>query len=216
MKRFIVLALVLCIAALGHAQNEDYRSTVSLNVGYGITNIASFALNTLNDSIAGSETFKASSLPQLSLNYDYGIKPRFSVGGSIAYARLSAKDDDYSTYVTDSLGNDVFKSGGYSATASRVSVGVRGLFHYGNSDKLDMYSGLRLGANFWSLAAESDVFVESDLPEQLSARATSVTLNYHLILFGLRGYLTDNIGLGFEICTLGAPHIVAANINYRF
>ncbi|NJO69913.1 MAG: hypothetical protein HC830_12085 [Bacteroidetes bacterium] len=45
--------------------------------------------------------------------------------------------------------------GDYRTKINRLNVAARALFHYGNSGKIDMYSGLRLGYTNWGVSTNS-------------------------------------------------------------
>jgi hypothetical protein len=214
MKKILFVLMAFVAINTTQAQNEDFRSNVGLNVGYGLFNILDAALSAADDTLNLGASVSA--LPQLSLTYDYSIRQWFSIGGSVSYGNLAISDDSYTVTQVDSLGNWETITGSYSTNLSRISVGARALFHYGNSGRLDMYSGIRLGASIWGANVESSTFDIEDLPEDVSGRSTGVLPNVHFILFGIRGYVTENIGIGGEICAGGAPHIAALNVNYRF
>lgn len=191
-KQFLALALVCASFVSMTAQNMDYRSTVSFNAGASLFNLASGS--------SDSETFKGSSIPTLQLSYDYAIAKWFSLGGALSYNKAKAEDSNYS-YIDD---NGNFKTGSYKLGISRTTVGLRALFHYGNTGKLDMYSGLRLGVGIWNLSPDTNIS-DFDAEDAVDGLRNGVLPQVQVVAFGLRYYVTDNFGLGFETA-LGSPY----------
>lgn len=140
----------------------------------------------------------AATPPALQFTYDHALTDRLSLGGGISYQSFRLA---YSEYGEAKESFDV--------RLSRFNLGVRGLFHYGSSETMDMYSGLRLGLSNWSLD------VGTDDPSFDPPKANGPAFAPQLILFGIRGYFTENLGIGGELA-IGAPHAVSLGLHYRF
>lgn len=140
----------------------------------------------------------ASTPPAVQLTYDYALTNRLSLGGGVSYQSFKLAYSDY---------GEAKES--FDVRLSRFNLGVRGLIHYGNSTTMDLYSGLRIGLSNWSLD------VGTDNPNFDPPKAQGPAFAPQLILFGIRGYFTENLGIGGELA-VGAPHVVSFGLNYRF
>lgn len=203
MKHFILLTIACFLTATLtiNAQNEEYKSVASVSVGYSLTGAIINAFETAN----AAADISISSIPTLQLTYDYGITNYFSVGIAAGFQNFGFDVSDYD-YIND-LGVNVNEN--FKANYSRLNVAIRPLFHYANSDKLDMYSGLRIGFlnnNISSDSTDEDFDIGTASGTRLSVGVTA---------YGFRYYFTDNIGAGIEI-NIGAPYISCFNINARF
>lgn len=198
----IILATVFLVisAMAGNAQNEkqtnsDYRSAFTVNAGFSLVG----SLLAGNNSDSDFETF---AIPAIQVTYDYNIVEWLSLGVAGSYQLMGMEYTDYGSQ------NEDFKT-----TISRTNFAVRGLFHYGNSDVLDMYSGVRFGMTHWSFETEydgEDYDVEDDVTFTKGFGAAP-----QLVLFGIRGYFTDNLGANIEFA-VGSPHYLSLGMNYRF
>lgn len=206
-KQILVLAAIAMMAFSAKAQNEDFRSTASLTAGVNALSLFSGIVNSAADETG--ITLKAT--PSFQISYDYGLKKWFSLGFAASMNSVSSSATDFD-YTDEETG--IVYNGNYDFKGRRMTFALRTLFHYGNSGKLDMYSGLRLGAKRWSTdftttGTLKDYFDEGDIAPINNG------INVQIIPFGLRYYITDNIGLGFETA-LGAPYFSAIQINGRF
>ncbi|NJK95016.1 MAG: hypothetical protein HC905_09000 [Bacteroidales bacterium] len=140
---------------------------------------------------------QTSSIPAIQVTYDYGISDFFSLGAAVSHQGMKI---DY----TD------INYGDYRTKINRLNVAARALFHYGNSGKIDMYSGLRLGYTNWGVSTNSkDPDYVADDVVKGGGFAPQV------ILFGFRGYFSEHIGLNSELA-VGAPHYFSIGLNFRF
>ncbi len=197
----------LCALTANFAQNADYRSTISATAGANYFQIFALFDNAFSDSLGGEVKLKATA--SYGLTYDYGVNKWFSIGLASSYNKMSLISPNIN--ITKDDGSKY--AGPIDFKASRTTISLRPLFHYGNKGRIDMYSGLRLGVSIWNIDLIADEgLVSGDLPNALSK--TGATANVQIIPFGLRGYITPNIGLGFEI-GFGGPHYAALQLNYR-
>ena len=223
-KSLFVAALCSLVGLQVAAQNEDYKSTLSAPIGLNIYNLSSIIKVRFPEVENIPVTFYVS--PTYGLNYDYGLNKWLSLGASYTL--------NYMTLTTDKarIQADTFlKYEGYlKAYTRRHTLSVRCLFHYGNSDKIDMYSGFKVGAGFWSAGISSetdelvfaDIFTVDDFLEPLAksfldfgAKGSIVLPTAQFIPFGIRGYITENIGIGVEL-GVGPASFLSGNLNYRF
>jgi opacity protein-like surface antigen len=200
---FTILAMIMIFAiikpAIGQEANEnaeasttsDYNSQVSLNAGFSLVGSL---LNAISSS-GGIEGFKSTSLPAIQINYDYTIEKWLSIGAAASFQKLGYEYTD----VND--GNEFI-----DVDLSRLNIAFRPLFHYGNLDNFDLYSGLRIGYEIWSINANTEDYSEASFANGFS---------FQLVAFGMRGYFTDNFGANVEL-GIGSPHFISMGLNYRF
>ncbi len=234
MKKISLLFFALSIIGSSiFAQNADFKNTVSIQTGASLFNAFKGGVNGINaDSVRFSKG-GFSNVPTIAVAWDYGISKGFSLGISGAYAQAKASVNDLE--VANKKG--VFeKYGNFAITVPRTTFGVRALFHYGNKGRMDLYSGLRLGVSLWSVKlsgkidqdvlarAINEIANQTGLPDatlnngfgnKLKTKASFATGSAQLILFGLRGYVTNNIGINFELAA-GAPYAASLGLDYRF
>ncbi len=218
---FCVLSAFLSVA---NAQNESYPSTISVTAGVSGYQVGSNLLGiiTKNTNIKGIENASLHSTGTYQIAYDHAINPHFSLG--VAVSKQKTMLDLQSATVTlgvspliDSLlkldGRNSF-SGSANLTTTRTNLAVRGLVHYG-TDQIDLYSGLRLGMSIWNGAFQSTIsgLEAADLSRKLKVKGAFIAPQ--IILFGLRGYVTDHIGLGAELA-VGSSYFAATQLSYRF
>jgi hypothetical protein len=203
----LIPILALCAFTASFAQNADYRSTISVTAGANIFQIIARLDDPISDSLGGEVKLKATA--SYGLNYDYGVNNWFSIGLATGFNRISLNSPN----IEVDKGDGTVYTGPIDLKVTRTNIALRPLFHYGNKGRIDMYSGLRVGLNIWSVKLTAD---EALNPDDVSGRLSSagLTPNFQIIPFGLRGYITPNIGLGFEF-GIGGPHYAALQLNYR-
>ncbi len=195
-----LIAVVLCMALISiraQAQNDSTRNTICINTG---ASMAGLIVKTFNyDDSISTDAHLA-----IQANYDYCIKKWFSLGLAASYQQFGL------TYSNAEVLRDKYGvlDGSVSATLTRANVAARVLFHYGNSGRIDMYSGARIGVTKWSL--EADVLEPFQGP-----KIKYMMFAPQLVLFGFRGYFTEHLGANTELC-IGAPHYISAGLNCRF
>ena len=222
-KTFAFLFLTFC-GLVAVAQNEDYPHVVSVQSGVSLFSPFRGTITSSQESSDTTFSFSsgsASNFPQLNVAYDYGVNHWFSIGGAISYNKTTLDLKD--------LKSSEQNYGNVKLGVSRVTLGARALFHYGNAGRVDMYSGFRLGIGIWSVRANSsalddkidEVFKEAGgggiWRSLLGSRlgGSFVMPQVQVILFGLRGYVTQNIGINGEL-SVGSPYFASIGINYRF
>jgi hypothetical protein len=72
-----------------------------------------------------------------------------------------------------------------------------------------MYSGLRIGYTNWNFSTTT-TDPNFDGAESFNGGKPA----FQVILFGIRGYITENIGLNTELA-VGGPHFFSAGLNVR-
>lgn len=187
---------LLCLFMLNtNAQNEDYKSTITLDAGFSLVG-AIFNATTIN-----GEDPSSSALPAFQITYDYGLQNWISLGAAVSFQSMSV---DAVTF--DNSSNTIT----YTDNVRRLNLALRALVHYANDGNVDLYSGLRFGVTNWSGSSDNPNN-EYDLYDYWGI---STNFAPQLVLFGIRGYFTDNIGANAEL-TIGAPYFFALGLAYR-
>ncbi len=207
MKHLVSLFLIAIIAlgsvTMSFAQeNQDdkmpelemsYNSTVCANAGFSL-------VGALFNAVANSSTtedFSSTGLPAFQVTYDYQVAGFLSIGvaGSVQFM-------GYEYYETYANSQDDF----VKVDVTRTNIAFRPLFHYGNLDDFDLYSGLRIGYTMWDVSANT---------EDASTEGFGSGFALQAVAFGMRGYFTDNLGANIELA-IGAPHYLSLGVSYRF
>jgi hypothetical protein len=201
-NKLFLVSLMTAFVFNAQAQKSEGTSVATLGLGYSLVN---------NLFKAGLETYPeitVTSVPTIAVTYDFALTDNFSIGVAGAYQSIGGEINN--TY-TD--GNQVEQTELAKANYSRMNIAIRPLFHYGNSDKLDMYSGLRVGYLFKTLTVDSDdpdAQIEDDLNDFVGNR-----FSLGLVPFGMRYFFTDNIGINMDI-QIGTPYVVSGGIAFQF
>ena len=174
-----------------------------LNVSEGVGQDDAFSITT--DVVSGPRyEYAFSGGPAATLAYDYRFGRVFSLGAAVGYQRNRLDDIAYAGgSETVRTTDDVY--------VSRTFVSGRTLFHYGRAANFELYSGVRFGATLYRRTGEgamAEAYVQ-DKGERYGLPHVSV------IPFGFRGFVGSNVSLGAEVMT-GSPHVVAAQVGYRF
>lgn len=198
----ILLALLLC-SGLTYQSNAQVheKGQMNLTVGLGYSLIGGL----FDIATSGGATQSSFVTPVINGMFDYGVADKFSVGGAVSYQAFGYKYKDYFDYY-DNNGQAVYAD--FKETWTCMNIGVRGLFHFGNSDKLGMYAGLRAGYTIWTYKNDYNgrtAYSEPDV--SLGAFGAQP-------LFGIRYFFSDNIGINAE-AGLGT-YIVAAGLAVKF
>lgn len=203
MKKGLLLGLLFTFGTFHiFAQNQDFGSTLSINAGFSAVG----SLISIADDFSADT--KSYAVPAIQLTYDKGIQKWFSIGLATSYQAMGIEYRGYE-YMQD--GETVTED--FKTNISRLNVAVRPLFHYGNINRFDMYSGLRVGVTNWSINTKSND-PEYD-PENDVSFGNGINFSAQVILYGLRAYFTDNLGANFELA-LGSPHFFSMGLNYRW
>ncbi|NOZ35777.1 MAG: hypothetical protein GXO80_10825 [Chlorobi bacterium] len=191
MRKRVIITFFAILFAASSAFAQDYKSTATADIGVSLVGrLISLVVNV--DSLGGYST-----VPVMQLSYDYMVTDFLSAGVAGAYQQYK---------FSDNTGKIVLK---------RMNFALRALFHYGKSDKLDMYSGIRLGMTNWGLNYD----VTNTDPTLAALEGDNSLTGFHfspqLVAFGIRGYFTDHIGANVEFA-IGAPYYMTGGVNYRF
>jgi hypothetical protein len=219
-----IIFICLFISQLSFAQNMDYRNTFTLSSGRSLFSSIRGTAKSNSDTLSFTDG-RVRALPTLQGTWDFALTDWFSLGLGASYnqATVSFNDVTIKKISTTSIGSA-------SAKIARTSFALRGLFHYGKG-KFDLYSGGRLGIGIWygSIGATVNDALFTDLLSTIGIGDNFVTRRINgtrlrggyvlpqvqFIPFGMRYYVTDNIGVNGELA-IGAPYYISLGANYRF
>lgn len=195
-KTVLSLLLIGSMFSASQAQKEQGQSVLHTDVGYSFI----YALFKLTPSNSG---IKMNPTPVIGLGYDYSIVDHFSLGLAANHHSI----DISIPYTYTDNNNDIVMEDMHQYL-SHTNIALRPLFHYGNNDRFDFYSGARLGFSVWSSS-----FKTTDLNyTTTNERAVILALQ---ILTGMRAYFTDTFGMSAEF-GLGSPYVANIGLNFRF
>lgn len=200
MKKFISL-ITLCTFFLlmsgttVKAQKEQGQISIGAGAGWSLIGGLFSAIS------GGTNTTFAS--PVWNATFDYGLSDNFSLGIAFGYQTMGINYVDY--WYTNSQGTTVTED--FKWTLSRMNIAARPLIHFGHSEDLDLYAGIRAGITNWGSKTES-----SD-PNFDEGQIKMGNFGFQA-LFGTRYYFSEMIGMHFEV-GLGAPYLVEGGISVR-
>jgi hypothetical protein len=207
-KSIVIISLIsaaLAMPNLAEAQNAHGQWVVSVDAG---SSLVGGAINLIigdgeavdtdtSDGFIEINNSKVSGGKALIVGFDYGKTDQWSIGGFFAtQKRYGSTDFSYAT------GNGMHATETVAFNLRRNCIGFSTKFHYGKEDKVDLYSGVRLGMIFWVNSIESASGNFDLLDKMITSRPF-----FGLTAFGARVYPTKNIGLNFEL-NLGAPNVI--------
>jgi hypothetical protein len=200
MKKNIIATIFLLSLFMGSFVNQAYSQGhkqgqlgVSANVGYNLTSLIARLVSIGSDGVG--------SVPPVSGAIDYGVSDRFSLGLAATYQSIGLDVPD-----PDGSGPDLF-NGNLTCT----NIGIRPLFHFGGSEDLDFYAGIRVSTTIWAASAESNSPDFDPVEEINRGRARRINLQP---VAGIAYYFGNGpLGLNAEVAT--APYLVAIGAKLR-
>lgn len=211
MKKTIYLAAAFfTLAFFGKPQEaaaQKYQGQAVITGGAGYS-VAGIFLGLLSDGLNATGVVTSTKTPVILGGVDYGLSDRFSLGLLYTYQGVTMKYDSYD--MTDANGNIITVTGDFKDRLTRQSIGLRPLFHFGDNDDLDLYAGARFSYVFWNYNSNSRNDV--DVQQLFDLFGSPIKPQ---ALFGMRYFVTDNIGLGTEFA-LGATYFMSFGIHARF
>ncbi len=177
-KLFAIAALALATSFSSSAQVVE-EGTSHVFLGYGAPNFPGLLFTALGSGSGGS------SIGPLVLSYQYGIKDKISIGGQIGYCSATSPS------LTGVDAN--FKATSYTYSMSLINIMAVGNYHYLESDRADLYSGLGVGYGIITTSTDGNPGVGP------TAIPTIAGTTYQLNLLGFRYMFSDNIGAYTEL-----------------
>jgi hypothetical protein len=191
-KIFIALLFISIIGNKVSAQSFDYSHNIYAGGGMSATQIL---FEVVENIIPDTAKLTTSTTAAYQLNYDYALLDWLSIGGGFSTQSFNLQFDQYGAF-------------NHTAILRRTNLGARFLLHF-HRDAFDFYSGIRVGFSSWS--------INSDIDNSAFAALNTfdgILFSAQLIPLGIRGYLTENIGVSLET-GIGAPHFLSLGVNYR-
>lgn len=188
---------------------EEYvkhRSIVNIYAGLSTMRLGYMA-KTVNYNDMEAEYIPMSGV--YGITYDIIIKKWMSVGAAFSYQKLSADHNDYSYQDA----NDSIRTEDFSTDIVKMNLGARVLFRYLNKKQVNMSSGIRVGANNWSVNTTSaDTEYSSFLDKYYG---TEYKFVFQVVAMNLLVFFSENVGMSFEMA-FGQPHYLSAGLVGRF
>lgn len=232
-RKILVAIFAIAFLVKVQAQNADFRNTLSVHTGASLFNVFKGDLPAISTDSVKYSSGGFSHVPTIGVAWDYGLKKWFSIG--VAASFTSAKVEVNDLEIRNNKGT-FDKLGNFGIKVPRTTLSTRFLFHYANSKRFDLYTGFRLGVGLWSVKTTgnisndelsktiNEIEKEFNLPEDafpekievnLKSRTPFALLQTQFIPFGIRGYVTENIGINGELA-IGSPYFASIGLNYRF
>jgi outer membrane protein W len=193
------------------AQNLEGQSVVSVRAGVGITGILiKTAAKVANISTSNSgleQEVSTNNKAAISLTYDYAINDNISLGllGSMQVYNGSIKNYGFTT------ANDTFILENIDFKLKRFFIGITPKYHWNiDNEKLDLYSGIRVGYIIWS----NDINTSDPNFNLLDNFKLGVPAGA-IVPIAANAYFTDNIGANFEVA-LGSPYMLSVGLQVKF
>ena len=141
--------------------------------------------------------------------FDYFVSNKITVGlfGSIQPFRVDITYWEYGDTLNPKIIEDI------QIKMTRIYLGGRFLYHYKNTEKIDIYSGLRAGYLFWNRKIpSSDQDFITDFEEEFIMISRPAI---GLIPIGLRIKFSPQFAANVEL-NAGAPHLFSFGALYAF
>ncbi len=209
MRNVVLLLACFAITSAFSQKKERLDETGNKIVGFG----AGLSLTGIyleqdynNDTIDYVSNAKVA----LQAHFDYFTNKKISIGvqSSIQNFKVFVNSWDFES-----------KSGtprtveNVSVNMNRVYVGARILLHYKNTKKLDVYSGIRAGAVYWSKKFSID---DNEFEKEFEVEFPFNTRqSIGIIALGSRVKFTPEIAANIEL-NIGAPYLFAFGASYTF
>lgn len=198
---FLLVCLMACFAInteTANAQHEKGDVVISLGAGYGLFN------SILSSNDLDSDDYSVFATPPLIATVDYGVSDLLSIGLMVNYGAFGSKDKHQFFDANNELVEEIAKE-----TFSCIGFSVRPLFHYGNVENMDFYSGLGLGIGFLNSKTDSNDPDYTFLTTGFSGTALCLQ-----ITTGMRYFFTDNIGAHLEFSPIG-PYVFEGGLSIK-
>lgn len=199
MKKFIFALSMIGFMFNANAQDSGGASVATVGLGY------SFFNNIIKSSLETYSDVKVKSVPTIALTYDLALTDNFSIGVAGAFQNVSGEFTN--EYIDQNLG---FQTEIATTKVSRLNIALRPLFHYGDGDRLDLYSGIRVGYLIRNVETETSDELLNVLDELDGNRFA-----LGLVPFGMRYFFTDNLGVNMDL-QIGTPYVVSGGIAFTF
>lgn len=142
-------AAVFLIASPVSAQKSQFQFMTTNGVGFSV---AGAVVKIVENNLPYVQNFDINSGVAFSSMNDFGLSPHFSIGFGYFRQTFSGGFTGYVNVYNDTIG------GTFHAKVARENYGLRLLGHWGKSDKMDWYAGLRIGYTKWTFNTDAQNF----------------------------------------------------------
>jgi len=200
MKKSILLLFMFGCINASIAQKSDKSQIVSVSMGVSLA--ASILMDTSNlwaDIPYQPANFSRTATPAFVLTYDKRLERRWSIGAALSYQHFNISSSD--------------TTGGFiaeTANVNRIHFSVRSLIHYGKKEKLDMYSGFKIGYFMQTVNDRTGTTYYNAMQNMAFNRFT-----LGVVPFGIRWLVHEDFGINFET-SLGRATVFQIGANYKW
>jgi len=200
MKKIFLVSIVIAMCSFS---SFAQKHTISVNAGSSFIGVL---IN--NISISDSSMLDFNAQPVVNFAYDYRVKSWFSIGAAYSFQYF---DGTIFSYKNDSI--LASEEVNVNFTVKRSNFAIRPLFYYPASNKLNLYSGLRIGILSSSVAIDAEVpgLVKKDVFKVGIGTRPSI----QVIFLGLQYAFSEHIGIHTEVA-LGAPYYACLGLHAKF
>jgi hypothetical protein len=145
----------------------------------------------------------ATASPIFNLNFDYGLARNFSLGVGGGYQTAQVQLNDY-----DEFSGDYYD---YTDNWKRFYLAVKGDYHIVAKQNVSLYTGLRVGYNFYSVNSGTRAI---EKPSAATLNLASPIVHAH---FGFSYFIKGIVGFNAEVgLGYGGPYIPAIGVTAKF
>jgi len=205
-KLLISLLLLFLFTTFSQAQTKKGQFAISGNMGVSLLSwkweyIIAESASTNVDAVVIDNA-----APAFQGLLDYALLDKLSIGGAFSYQSVSniSKNNYVNTsgiIVTEDVVN----------TVTLMNFSYRILFHYLDNDKIDLYSGIRMGLNYYQNSNSSN-----DLNYHIDQTNMFNEFGFapQVIGLGIRMYIFEDLAVNTEVA-IGYPSFFSFGLTYR-
>ncbi len=183
-----------------NAQKKEKPQVVAISFGASLA--ASVMMDTSNffaDIPYQPGSFSRNGTPVFMASYDKRLERRWSLGAAISYQHFNiSSSDTINSFIAE------------TANVNRIHVNIRSLVHYGKKEKVDFYSGFKLGYFVQTVKDRTGTPYYNAMQNLAINR---VTLG--LVPIGIRWFVNEDFGINFET-SFGRATALQIGANYRW
>lgn len=200
MVRTFIFSLILLIVIPFSLQAQTEKGHIFISAEMGVSLLAS------QWQAASSPAVIVNTIPAFLGHLDYAIIDVITIGGAFGYQKVTTVERNH-TYM-NTLG--IIKTEDVNITLTRMNFAYRVLFHYVRNENLDMYSGIRMGLNYYQYSTSS-----KDINYSLGEESfNEFGFAPQLIGLGIRLYVVKDLAINTEI-GIGWPSFFSFGLTYR-
>ena len=208
LKQTLGAWIILCPFFIhGQLLDDTGQSQISVGAGIGVSAFPGFF--TIIENLDESDSFTTTNGPAYTGYIDWNPNKHFSLGINGGFQKLQQNITGFSFDVGDSL----YTVDKFNYSLNRTNIGICAKIYYDNNNKVDIYSGVKMGLSIFKINVDvNDDLLVNELEKNL--RFPLSTPSFQLIIMGIKYYPTQYLGFFGEV-GIGAPAIVQAGISVR-